>query len=94
MMGRDLLDGSSLAPSRLPKGMLRAPATWPAAYSAGSLTSTTTAFSRLISSTAWAVLTAPARVPRVTSGHTSMPPETKATRMRNQLSMMNFTWET
>ena len=41
--------------SRLASGTLRAPAAWPAAYSAGSLMSISTAFSRLISRTASAV---------------------------------------
>ena len=47
--------GRPLALSSCASGTLRAPAAWPAANSAGSLTSISTAFSRLISRTASAV---------------------------------------
>jgi hypothetical protein len=47
-----LLVGRSLDLRALPNGTLRAPAAWPAAYSAGSLTSISTPFSRLIRRTA------------------------------------------
>ena len=80
----------SLASSS-PSGMLRAPATWPAWYSAASHTSTTTAFSRLISCTAAAGVS-PAPPPR-SAGSSSMPPDTSATRINIQFANTKSTFD-
>src|SRR5438093_8916025 len=88
--GRALLLGKSLVDSSVFSGTLRAPTAWPAAYSAGSQTSISTPFSRLISRTASAVDTTPPRLPRTRVGHSSRPPETSAASSRYQLSRKNF----
>ena len=71
--------------SRSASGMLLAPPTWPAWYSALSQTSMTTAFSRLMSCTA-AAGEMPAPPPPRTSGASSMLPETSATRISIQFA--------
>ncbi|MDT4886947.1 hypothetical protein FQZ97_1233580 [compost metagenome] len=72
-------------------GTFLAPITWPAANSAGSLTSTTTALSRFMSCTASTVVSEPARAPAETMGHSSMAPDENATASKIQLSMKKLT---
>ena len=85
--GSDLFFGRSRDDSSEASGTLRAPSGWPAAYSAGSLTSISTARSRLIMRTASAALTrAPPPRPPTSVGQTSSPPETIAVAKRYQLS--------
>ena len=77
--------------SSSPSGAWRAPATWPLAYSPASHTSTTTAFSRLMSCTAPAAVTVPGPPPPVITGQASMPADISATAINIQLSNKNFT---
>ena len=63
----------------------------PLANSSTSLTSTTTAFSRLMSCTAADGVKLPTRAPRDTAGHINMPAEANATAINAQLSTKNFT---
>src|SRR5438045_2590277 len=78
--GKALFFGRSPDDSSLPSGTFLAPAAWPAAYSAGSLTSISWAFSRLISITASLVDTLPPPTPRCSVGHSSKPPDARAAR--------------
>jgi hypothetical protein len=84
--GSDLFLGRSRDVSRRREGTLRAPTAWPAAYSAGSLMSIRTAFSRLMRRTASAALTLPPPRPPASVGHRSSAPETSAVTKRYQLS--------
>ncbi len=84
MTGKALLVGKSLPFAMDAKGTFLAPAGWPWLYSAGSLTSMRTPFSRFIKRTASAVPTeAPPRNPA--DWPSSMPPETQAKSTKGQL---------
>src|SRR5690606_38086228 len=87
-----LFAGSSPARfSRSDSGMLRALGRWPAANSAAGRTSTMTAPVSLIRRVAPSVSTVGPALPRMTSGHSSIAPETSAMAMRTMFSTMNCT---
>ncbi len=71
--------------------MLRALRMWPWANSPASRTSSTSESFLFISIVASSVFTDGPPVPRRTSGHTSIPPLTKAIAMRKMFSVTNLT---
>jgi len=88
--GKALFFGKSLLVSNEASGTFFDPATWPDAYSALSLTSISTAFSRLMSCTASfgdTLFEPPAFL--LSIGHRSMAPDENAARNKTQLSIKN-----
>ena len=83
--GVALLAGRAFAPSRLPKGTFFAPTGWPAANSAGSQTSISTPFSRLIRRTASLADTLPPPAPE-SDGRSSIAPDVTASSTSIQFS--------